>query len=105
MTLTACAQQRAVVLAPVRGETAPADTRWGVRGFQGGYNFGDVRVNGTAVQPRINDTMMRLDLPTPLLPRGGKTTISIRYLFRVPEHGSDRMGRDSALYEIAQWYP
>ena len=75
----------------------PADSRWGVRGFQGGYNFGDVRVNGTAVQPRINDTMMRLDLPTPLLPRGGKTTISIRYLFRVPEHGSDRMGRDSAL--------
>ena len=82
----------------------PADSRWGVRGFQGGYNFGDVRGNGTAVQPRINDTMMRLDLPTPLLPRGAKTTISIRYLFRVPEHGSDRMGRDSALYEIAQWY-
>src|SRR5207302_7434308 len=42
-------------------------SRWGVRGFQGGYNFGDVRGNGTAVQPRINDTMMRLDLPTPLL--------------------------------------
>jgi len=64
-----------------------------------------VRVNGTSVQPRINDTMMRLDLPSPLLPRGGKTTIAIRYSFRVPEHGSDRMGRDSTLYEIAQWYP
>ncbi len=83
----------------------PADSRWGVRGFEGGYTFSDVRVNGTAVQPRINDTMMRLDLPTPLLPRGGKTTIAIRYSFRVPEHGSDRMGRDSVLYEIAQWYP
>ena len=83
----------------------PADSRWGVRGFQGGYDLTDVRVNGTAVQPRINDTMMRLDLPSPLRPRGGETTISIKYSFRVPEHGSDRMGRDSALYEIAQWYP
>ena len=83
----------------------PADSRWGVRGFEGGYTFADVRVNGTPVQPRINDTMMRLDLPSPLLPGGGKATISIRYSFKVPEHGSDRMGRDSALYEMAQWYP
>ena len=83
----------------------PADSRWGVRGFEGGYAFQDVRVNGTPVQPRINDTMMRLDLPSPLPPRGGKTTISINYSFKVPEHGSDRMGRDSTLYEIAQWFP
>jgi hypothetical protein len=83
----------------------PADSRWGVRGFQGGYDLADVRVNGTVVQPRINDTMMRLELPSPLMPGGGKTTIAIGYSFRVPEHGSDRMGRDSALFEIAQWYP
>jgi Peptidase family M1 domain len=83
----------------------PADSRWGVRGFQGGYDLADVRVNGTSVRPRINDTMMKLDLPTPLAPKGGKATISINYSFRVPEHGSDRMGRDSSLYEIAQWYP
>ncbi|HEV7838131.1 MAG TPA: M1 family metallopeptidase, partial [Gemmatimonadaceae bacterium] len=83
----------------------PADSRWGVRGFQGGYDLTDVEVNGTAVRPRINDTMMRLDLPAPLAPAGGKTTISIKYSFKVPEHGSDRMGRDSALFEIAQWYP
>lgn len=83
----------------------PADSRWGVRGFEGGYDLADVQVNGTAVQPRINDTMMRLDLPTPLSPHGGNATISMRYTFRVPEHGSDRMGRDSALYELAQWFP
>src|SRR4051812_6506168 len=83
----------------------PADSRWGVRGFEGGYNFTNVRVNGATVQPRINDTMMRVDLPTPLMPHGGTTSISINYSFRVPEHGSDRMGRDSTLYEIAQWYP
>ncbi|MGH7652705.1 MAG: M1 family metallopeptidase [Gemmatimonadaceae bacterium] len=83
----------------------PADSRWGVRGFEGGYNLTDVRVNGTVVQPRINDTMMRLDLPAALPPNGGSITITIRYSFRVPEHGSDRMGRDGPLYEIAQWYP
>jgi len=83
----------------------PADSRWGVRGFQGGYTFTNVRVNGSAVEPRINDTMMRLDLPAPLAPRGGRATITLSYSFRVPEHGSDRMGRDSVLYEAAQWYP
>lgn len=83
----------------------PADSRWGVRGFEGGYNLADVRVSGVVVRPRINDTMMRLDLPTPLIPHGGRTKIAINYSFRVPEHGSDRMGRDSTLYEIAQWYP
>ena len=86
-------------------ELFPADSRWGVRGFQGGYSLTDVRVNGSSVQPRINDTMMRLDLPSPLTPGGGKATISIRYSFKVPEHGSDRMGRDSSLFEIAQWFP
>jgi hypothetical protein len=25
--------------------------------------------------------------------------------FLIPEHGADRMGRDGALYEMAQWYP
>ena len=83
----------------------PADSRWGVRGFEGGYTLSDIKVNGATAEPRINDTMMRLDLPSPLVPVGGKATISMRFEFKVPEHGSDRMGRDSALYEIAQWYP
>jgi hypothetical protein len=83
----------------------PADSRWGVRGFQGGYDFKDIQVDGRQAQARINDTMMRIDLPTPLLPHGGKTSIAINYSFRIPEHGSDRMGRDSTLFEIAQWYP
>ena len=29
----------------------------------------------------------------------------MNFSFRVPDNGSERMGRDSALYEIAQWYP
>lgn len=83
----------------------PQESRWGVRGFNGGYALADVAVNGASVTPHIDDTMMRLDLPQPLPPRGGSVTLSMSYQFNVPEHGSDRMGRDGTLYEIAQWYP
>jgi len=82
-----------------------AGSRWGVRGFQGGYDLRDVRVNGKAVTPRVHDTMMQLVLPEALRPRGGTADITTEFKFRVPEHGSDRMGRDGSLYEIAQWYP
>jgi hypothetical protein len=71
----------------------------------GGYVLSDVEVDGERVVPSIHDTMMRLDLRSPLAPYGGQLTIHVAYSFVVPEHGSDRMGRDGTLYEIAQWYP
>jgi hypothetical protein len=83
----------------------PSDSRWGVRGFRGGYDLKDVRVGDVAVTPRVDDTMMRLDFPRPLKPRGGTIDIAMQFSFRIPDHGSDRMGRDGKLYEIAQWYP
>ena len=83
----------------------PPDTRTGAGGFEGGYQLASVTVNGTPAATHINDTMMRVELPAPLAPHGGTLHIAIKYSFIVPEHGSDRMGRDSALYEIAQWYP
>ncbi|HEU4631484.1 MAG TPA: M1 family metallopeptidase [Gemmatimonadaceae bacterium] len=83
----------------------PADSRWGVRGFEGGYQLSDVQVDGRAVTPHVDDTMMRLDLAQPLAPGGDTAIVSMGFSFRVPEHGSDRMGRDGTLYEIAQWYP
>ena len=83
----------------------PAESRWGVRGFQGGYDISALTVNGRAAEGRVDDTMMRIDLASPLAPGGATVTISMRFAFRVPEHGSDRMGRDGTLYEIAQWYP
>jgi hypothetical protein len=52
--------------------------------------------------------MLRVDLDRPL-PPGGTATLELRYTFPVPEHGSDRLGRERTsggwLYEIAQWYP
>jgi hypothetical protein len=52
----------------------------------------------------VDDTMMYLELASPL-PPGGKTNLELSYGFNIPEHGADRMGRDGSLYEIAQWYP
>ena len=82
-----------------------ADSRWGVRGFRGGYEIHSVKVNGSDVAPEIHGTMMRLDLPQSLNPHGAAATVSMSFEFRVPDHGSDRLGRDGALYEIAQWFP
>ena len=83
----------------------PADSRWGVRGFEGGYDLTSVQVNGRPATVKVDDTMGRIDLDQGIAPKGGKITITMNYAFRVPEHGSDRMGRDGTLYEIAQWYP
>ena len=83
----------------------PADSRWGVRGFRGGYEIDGLQINGRAAAMHVDDTMGRIDLEQPLAPRGGRLTITMSFAFRVPEHGSDRMGRDGTLYEIAQWYP
>jgi hypothetical protein len=92
----------------------PQDSRFGGRGFDGGYAFSalDQVIAGAAGKParrvslasRDNETMMKVDLAEPLAP-GRTATLEIKYRFLVPEHGADRMGRDGALYEIAQWYP
>jgi hypothetical protein len=82
-----------------------AESRWGVRGFEGGFEISNLRIDGRGAVGRVDDTMMRIELENPIASRGGKASISMSYRFRVPEHGSDRMGRDSTLYEIAQWYP
>lgn len=83
----------------------PAESRWGVRGFRGGYQITGLEVNGRGTVGSIDDTMMRIDLGAPLLPHGGTLLVGLQYSFAIPEHGSDRMGRDGPLYEIAQWYP
>ncbi len=88
------------------------DSRFGARGFEGGYVFTKMEqrlgtasaARRTALKSRANETVTKLDLAEPLAP-GRTATIDIAYSFKVPEHGADRMGRDGSLYEIAQWYP
>lgn len=90
----------------------PEDSRFGARGFEGGYVFTRVEQRlGTTTAARrvklvsrVNETVTKLDLAEPLAP-GKSATIEMAYSFTVPEHGADRMGREGSLYEIAQWYP
>jgi hypothetical protein len=55
------------------------------------------------------DTNMKVNLQNALSPEGGKAKITIDYSFKIPEYGSDRMGRletqNGWIYELAQCYP
>ncbi|MFL5560166.1 MAG: M1 family metallopeptidase [Gemmatimonadaceae bacterium] len=86
----------------------PATSRFGARNFEGGDfidHLDQVAAKGKkALTSRVEGTMMKVDLSSPLAP-GASTTLSIGWHFDIPEHGADRMGRDGALYELAQWYP
>jgi Peptidase family M1 domain len=105
------------------------ESRFGGAGFQGGFEIESITQSSLPVKPaparsgrrrtaspspadphsvplkwRVDDTMMYLELATPIAP-GGSTVLDLVYGFNIPEHGADRMGRDGSLYEIAQWYP
>lgn len=90
----------------------PQNSRFGARGFEGGATLEKMdQLIGSASAPkrvklttRNNETVTRVDLSEPLAP-GKAATLDIAWHFPIPEHGADRMGRDGALYELAQWYP
>ncbi|HET9151101.1 MAG TPA: M1 family metallopeptidase [Gemmatimonadales bacterium] len=94
----------------------PAESRFGGAGFDGGFVVSDMtqsaparagaraRIAAKPLKGRVDDTMMFVELATPLAP-GATTVISLDFAFNIPEHGADRMGRDGSLYELAQWYP
>jgi hypothetical protein len=87
----------------------PQESRFGARGFEGGdvIERFDQLLGGArrvAVKRRPNETEMKIDLAEPLAP-GRSATFDVAWHFLIPEHGADRMGREGALYELAQWYP
>lgn len=81
--------------------------------YEGGFNIEQVRsLGGNDLSYTINETMMRIDLPNPLLP-GDSTFIRIRWWYNINDRAlvSERSGmeffpRDSNyVYIIAQFYP
>ncbi len=88
-------------------------SRFGNSSFDGGYDLKQIRIeqDGKTYTPKTYkvDTNMKLNLQKALAAKGGKATITINYMFEVPEYGSDRMGRletkNGWIYELAQWYP
>lgn len=90
--------------------------RWANRGaFDGGYEIKSVElVNATTgkTQPAdflISDTRMQVRLPADLKGNGGILKLRIVYDFKIPQYGTDRMGRletkNGWIYTMAQWYP
>ena len=98
-----------------RGEaTSPVEGgRFNNKTFTDGDVIKDVSIikNGKAEKADylVTDTRMQIKLADTLRSGGSKLQIKIEYSFKVPEYGTDRMGRklykDGWVYEIAQWYP
>jgi hypothetical protein len=90
--------------------------RWANRNaFDGGYAFKSVEIiNPTtgktqAADYLVSDTRMQVKLPAELKAGGGVLKLRISYEFKIPQYGTDRMGRletrNGWIYTIAQWYP
>ena len=94
--------------------------RFGNTGFDGGYTVKFVSVEKNTqigkkqslksiyAEHLIDDTRMQIRLAESILPNE-EVKIKIFYSFKIPQYGSDRMGKqdtqDGTIYEVAQWYP
>ena len=82
----------------------------GMGQFDGGHKITRVQVAGEQglrnTRYIINNTVMRVDLPTPL-ESGSSVEFEIDWNFRVPDagRGAKEQVRDGWIYQIAQWFP
>jgi hypothetical protein len=98
-----------------RGSATTTETggRWANGDFTDGDMIKSVSVDydGKSYPAKflITDTRMQVWLQEALKSAGGKIKLSIKFEFKVPEYGTDRMGRlntkNGWVYEIAQWFP
>lgn len=82
------------------------------RNFDGGFVIKSVSLNGKALKTTISQTMMRVDLPTPLK-SGEKLRFDVEWSYNINAQkitggrsGYEFFEEDkNAIYEIAQWFP
>ncbi|MEM7099423.1 MAG: M1 family metallopeptidase [Pseudomonadota bacterium] len=77
-----------------------------------GFDIGEITSGGKAIAYTIVDTMLRIDLPTPLKPKS-RFVFDVAWSFNITE--KDALGSrggyewfeetDTYLYNLAQWYP
>ena len=81
--------------------------------FDGGFNIQEVKdTNGQALKYTINQTMMRVELPTPIAP-GGQFRFSIKWWYNINNHVTNRARSGyeyfpedgNRAYVIAQFFP
>jgi hypothetical protein len=93
-------------------EVSPRARRFlGLDRFDGGHRLTRVQVVDAQGGLRdadhfINNTVMRVDLPTALEP-GGVQELEIDWSFRIPDsgRGGKELVSDGWIYEMAQWFP
>ncbi len=87
--------------------------RWANAAYTDGYTINGVALTMSSKKQdpksvNITDTRMQVWLNEPLKP-GGQLQLSMTYQFKIPQYGTDRMGRlkqkKGWVYEVAQWYP
>lgn len=98
-----------------RGSATTTETggRWANNAFTEGYVIKSVSAEynerSYAVKYTVTDTRMQVWLQETLKQGGEKIKLSIQFEFKVPQYGTDRMGRlntkNGWVYEIAQWFP
>jgi hypothetical protein len=91
----------------------PPNDRNGVHNPTKGYELKKVTIDmGKGAKKAdylVSDTRMQIRLPKALEKKGHSMKFTIKYSFKIPTHGKDRMGRvqtkNGVVYSIAQWYP
>lgn len=63
----------------------------------------DVSINGTDVQPQVEKTLMKIEMPTPLLPYQ-KAFVEMSFNVQIPS-GAMRLNHVEHTVFLAQWYP
>ena len=75
------------------------------KGFIGGITIERLASAGRELRRTEYGTMMQVELPRPLAPKG-MIDFDVAWHFPVPPYGGGRMGRvGTRLYEMGQWYP
>ncbi len=93
--------------------TTETGGRWANNAFTDGYLIKAVSVdnNNKGYSPKytVSDTRMQIWLQDAVKATGGKVKMSIKFEFKVPQYGTDRMGRlntrNGTIFQIAQWFP
>ncbi|MBW2963048.1 M1 family metallopeptidase [Mesonia aestuariivivens] len=93
---------RGTLTTPTAGNRYNGDT-------SGGYALSEVEVDGDQAEYLITDTRMKIFLDDAVKEDGGKAKISMKFSYKIPVDGMDRMGRldveQGWIYAMAQWYP
>ena len=98
---------------PLAAPTSSFVSSYMKESFDGGFNIEFVKdANGRPLSYTVNQTMMRVDLPTPLA-ANSQVSFSIKWWYNIPDHTTDRarsgyeyFPKDgNRAYVIAQFFP